>query len=179
MGAISTILFILPFISAILLFLNSRGMIVLYGLLLIVTTIFFFAISFPLEKVFAKKFSFRALSYLMPIYYFALVIVSITLSWTFINLAAVGNLWIFLFAFSCCYIPYNYMLQGEQAKSGKIGILTNATNNYSVMGYLLFGILMNFTTFGVLWAYVAIILLGLFLLNGLAGRIQEEAKKKL
>ena len=71
------------------------------------------------------------------------------------------------------------MLQGEQAKSGKIGILTNATNNYSVMGYLLFGILMNFTTFGVLWAYVAIILLGLFLLNGLAGRIQEEAKKKL
>jgi len=87
--------------------------------------------------------------------------------------------WIFLFAFSCCYVPYSYMLQKEQAVSGKISILTNSTNNYSVLGYLLFGILMNFTSISIFWSYGLIILLGLFLLNGLPSRIQREENKKL
>lgn len=177
MNAISTILFVLPFISAIFLFLNSRGMTVLYGLILILATIFLFVISYPLEKVFAKKFSFKVLSYLMPIYYFILVIISITLSWKFINSLATGNFWVFLFAFSCCYVPYNYMLQGEQAKSGKIGILTNATNNFSILGYLLFGILMNFTPVGIFWSYGLLVSLGFFLLNGLPAKIQRETNK--
>lgn len=177
MSAISTTLFILPFISAIFLFLNSRGMTVLYGLILILATIFLFVISYPLEKAFAKKFSFKILSYLMPIYYFILAAVSVTLSWKFINSSAIGNFWVFLFAFSCCCIPYNYMLQKEQTGAGKVGILTNATNNFSVLGYLLFGILMNFTPVGIFWSYGLLVLLGLFLLNGLPVRIQGEANK--
>lgn len=177
MSAISTILFILPFISAIFLFLNSRGMTVLYGLILILATIFLFVVSYPLEKAFAKKFSFKVLSYLMPIYYFILVAVSITLSWKFINSSAIGNFWVFLFAFSCCYIPYNYMLQGEQAKSGGVGVLAGVTNNFSVLGYLLFGILMNFTPVGIFWSYGLLVLLGLFLFYGLPTRIQGEANK--
>ncbi|HBB37509.1 MAG: hypothetical protein UX02_C0006G0011 [Candidatus Moranbacteria bacterium GW2011_GWC1_45_18] len=179
MGTINTILFILPFVSAIFIFLNFRSMTVLYGLLLILATILFFVISFPLEKVLTKKFSFKTLSYLMPMYYFVLVVISITLSWRLINSTAIGKFWIFLFAFSCCYVPYSYMLQKEQAVSGKISILTNSTNNYSVLGYLLFGILMNFTSISIFWSYGLIILLGLFLLNGLPSRIQREENKKL
>jgi hypothetical protein len=66
------------------------------------------------------------------------------------------------------------MLQGEQATSGKVGIVTNVTNNYSVLGYLLFGILMNFTSIGILWSYILVIFLGLFMLVGLPKRIQGE-----
>ena len=178
-GLVSIILFFLPFVSGLYLLLNSQWDIVLRGLLLIVATIIFFVFIFPLEKFIVKKLSFKTLSYLTPIIYFILVVASITLSWKLINSNASGNFWIFLFAFSCCYVPYNYMLQGEQAKSGKAGILTNATNNYSVLGYLLFGILMNFTSIGILWSYSLLIVLGLILLNGLSSRIRSEIGAKL
>lgn len=165
MNIISIALFILPFISAIFLFANSQGMTVLYGLLLIVATIIFLTVSSSLEKILTKKVSSKTLSYLMTIYYFSLVIISITLSWKFINSIAIGKFWVFLFAFSCCYIPYNYMLQKEQAKSGKIGMLTNITNSYSVLGYLLFGILMNFTNINIYWSYSLLVFLGLIFIG--------------
>jgi len=177
MSIINLILFILPFVSAIFLYFNSQGEIILSGLFLIVATIFFFAFISPMEKVLSKMYSFNhleILSYLTPIYYFFLVIISITLSWELINKTAIGDFWIFIFSFSCCYIPYNYMTQGEQATIGKSGILTNTVNNYSVIGYLLFGTLMNFTNIGSNWSYFLLVLLGLFLLNGLPKRLRQE-----
>lgn len=174
MAAISTILFLLPFISGLFLLFDSQGNIVLRGLFLIIATIFFFVFIFPLEKSIAKKISSKTLSYLMPIVYFILVVISITLSWKLINSTSPGNVWVFLFAFSCCYVPYNYMLQKEQSKSGKIGIITNVINNYSILGYLFFGILMSFTSIGILWSYLLLVVLGLILLNGLPKRIQDE-----
>lgn len=177
--SISTFLFILPIVSTIFLFLDSQGTKVLYGALLIVATIFFFVISLPLERVFAKIFSLKTLSYLMPIYYFLLVIVSITLCWKLINASAEGEVWIFLFAFSCCYLPYNYLLQKEQVETHKISILTNVTNNYAVLGYLLFGIIMNFTNISVIWSYLLLACLAIFLLWKLPSRLQREVNQTL
>jgi hypothetical protein len=177
MGIINTILFVLPFVSAVFLFFSSKSMSVLYGIILIVLTILFFSVTASFKRDFSKKLSQKALSYLMPAYYFASVIVSITLSWKLINSNDAGNVWVALFAFSCCYVPYNYMFQGEQAKTGKVGILTNTINNYSIIGYLLFGSLMNFTSIGIVWSYVLLVSLGLLFLNGLPHRIMKEIKE--
>jgi len=71
-------------------------------------------------------------------------------------------------------MPYCYLLSGEQKVNQEINILTNTINNFAVLGYLLFGVLMNFTSVGLLWSYVLLIMLGLFLLNGLPSRIQRQ-----
>ena len=129
---------------------------------------------FPLEKIIFKKISLRKLSYITPIYYFILVVVSVSICWFLINSLGIGNIWFFTFALSCCFVPYNYMLQAEQAKTGKIGILTNVVNNYSVLGYIIFGLIMNFTSISIVWAYVVLIVIGVFLLNGLPERLRTD-----
>ena len=171
---VNTFLFVVPFVSGIMLLVNSNYVPVLSGLAIIIVTIIVLSMLAKPEQLIFIKFNLKTLSYITPIYYFVLVIISISLSWKYVNLNDVGNLWVFLYAFACCYIPYTYIMQGEQSKSGRIGILTNTINNYSIFGYLLFGILMNFTEVQIYWAYVAILLLGLLMLNGLPNRIKCE-----
>lgn len=171
---ISIILFILPFISGIFLITQSQWKIVLIGFAIMILTPVVISILFPLEKIVFKKINPEKLSYITPAYYFILVILSVSLCWFFINSAAIGNFWFFLFALSCCFVPYNYMLQGEQSRTGKVGILTNVVNSYSVFGYIAFGLIMNFTSLPIIWAYLILVVLGIFLLNGLPKRFRVE-----
>ena len=171
---VSIILFILPFVSGIFLLTQSYWQIVLTGLAIIILTPIVISLLFPLEKTIFKKIHPFKLSYVTPIYYFILVVISISLSWFLINSEDIGNVWFFLFALSCCFVPYSYMLQGEQAKTGRVGVLTSVINNYSVLGYLIFGSIMNFTSVPIIWAYLVLIGFGAFLLNGLPKKLRVE-----
>jgi len=156
--AINLLIFpIIPLVSVVALAIQGNWLLIGKGILLIVGTIYALGLLYPLEKkLMMSKMLLITISRVMPVYYLLLVSISIVLSWTLINSSQVGSWSVFLFAYTCCYYPYNYILGAESAKTGKVGLMTNVVNNYAIEGYLLFGLIRNFTSMPASIAYIAL-----------------------
>ncbi len=163
--SINILLFpIIPIISIVGLIITGGISTILVGIVFIVITTIIFEASFPSIKTSADKSS-------ATLYFFS-VLITITVCWIFINSNNIGQFFTFLFAFFCCYYPYQYnAIKGEMVTDGDTNNLSNRTNNavnnYSVIGYFVFGIIANFTNLPILYAYIPVILIGIFLSNGL------------
>lgn len=174
MPLVNLLLFLLPLISATAVALQSGWLTLLKGMIIIVATPIGLALVYPVEKLMVKRLSRRTLSYLMPVWYFGLVALSIVLCWLFVNSDRKGDWRFFMFAWSACYVPYTYMLQREAATTGRVNPLTNATNNFAVLGYPVFGSLANFTAAPIYIGVIATSVVAVFLLIGLPSRIRDS-----
>ncbi|KKU45223.1 MAG: hypothetical protein UX62_C0039G0002 [Microgenomates group bacterium GW2011_GWA2_46_7] len=132
---------LIPLISVITLVVKGQWLLIGLGALFVIGTVYALGLLYGLERKIVRSMSVRTASYLVPVYYLALVYVSVILSWTLINSRYSGDWWVFLFAYTCCYYPYNYLLGAELAKTGRTNLMTNVVNNYALYGYLLFAIL--------------------------------------
>ena len=153
---------LIPLISVITLVVKGQWLLIGLGALFVIGTVYALGLLYGLERKIVRSMSVRTASYLVPVYYLALVYVSVILSWTLINSRYSGDWWVFLFAYTCCYYPYNYLLGAELAKTGRTNLMTNVVNNYALYGYLLFAILRNFTGLPTATAYVALLILAVF-----------------
>lgn len=172
MPLVNLLLFLLPFIAAVAVALQSGWLTLLKGIIIIVATPVGLSLVYPIEKLAAKTLDRRALSYLLPVWYFVLVACSITVCWLLLNADRRGDWRFFLFAWSVCYVPYTYMLQREAATTGRVNLMTNVTNNFAVLGYAAFGSLANFTPAPLYVAVLAACAITAFLMIGLPRRIQ-------
>lgn len=153
---------IIPLVSVVALAIQGDWLLIGKGVLLIVGTIYGLSLLYPLERRLMSKMQLTTVSRVLPVYYLFVVYISIVLSWTLINSAQVGNWSVFLFAYTCCYYPYNYMLGAESAKPGRVGLMTNVINNYAIEGYLLFGFMRNFMPIPASIAYIAPAILAIY-----------------
>ncbi len=96
------------------------------------------------------------------------------ITWYFINIYDIGNIYTYLFALTCCYYPYNYMA-GAELSIGKTNQMTNLVHNYSIVGYALFGFLANFTSAPILVINMLLIILTwVFIYRGLPEKLYSE-----
>lgn len=162
---------VVPVVATASLALADEWWLIARGVVLVVGTIYGLGILHRLERRIFTRLSRSVLSYLAPAYNLALAIVSVMLCWKLLNLGFVGDWRVFLFAYVCSYYPYNYLLGAEQARTGRVNLMTNVVNNFVIVGYLIFGLLMNYFVLPEYTGYTILLLVGLYFYRGLPQRL--------
>lgn len=134
---LSTLMFLMPFISGAVLLFRSEWRVVLLGIIIIILTPSLYLLVTFADSYFKKNFS-RTKHYLLYIYYFSAASISIIISWIFIQSKNPTDFITSLWALSVCFVPYMYIQQKEEALSGRSNIITRWVTIYSFFGYIIF-----------------------------------------
>jgi len=165
---------IAPLVSVIGLISEGKWELLFIGVVIVVGTLYVYRLLWPLEKYIGTRLDFISLSRLIPIYYLSLTTLSISICWYVINSSYKGNVMVAIFAFTICNWPYSYMIGAEESMGGRVNLIINVVNNYSIVGYLLFGILKNFTNLPTFVDYLALLILGMIFYHDLPRQLRPS-----